>query len=96
MTLEDVLLDGAQPDYADAIRAIAARWSALVPGPVLAKLNNANFYETFASWLEWPGTEDAVRLQVAADCPTISLARAARCWALASCTSPLRRRSTVF
>ena len=85
MTLEDVLLDGAQPDYADAIRAIAARWSALVPGPVLAKLNNANFYETFASWLE-----------VAADCPTISLARAARCWALASCTSPMRRRSTVF
>jgi hypothetical protein len=43
LTLEDVLLDGAQPEYADAILAIAARWSALVPGPVLAKLNNANF-----------------------------------------------------
>jgi hypothetical protein len=72
LTLEDFLLDGAQPQYADSIRGIAARWSALVPGPALARLDDANLHETLTAWLEEPGTEDSVRLQVAADLSSLA------------------------
>ena len=67
MTLEDFLLEGAQPQYADAVRTIAERWSALFVPQDFARLNNENLYATLATQIEGDDIEDAVRLLVASD-----------------------------
>lgn len=67
MTLEDFLLEGAQPQYADAIRMIAGRWSDLLASQDLARLDDENLYDTLTTGIEADGVDDAVRLLVASD-----------------------------
>ncbi|MFM1959454.1 MAG: hypothetical protein RL588_971 [Pseudomonadota bacterium] len=71
--LEDLLLEGAQPTYADNIRAIAARWEAVLPPARLRDLETADLQAGIVACLESGELSDDLILAVAGDL-------AALCW----------------
>jgi hypothetical protein len=70
--LEDLLLEGAQPDYADSIRAIAARWEAILPPIRLRNLESGDLPAGILAILESEELADDVILAVAGDLASLS------------------------
>lgn len=70
--LEDLLLEGAQPNYADNIRAIAARWEAHIPPARLRDLESGDIQAGIVSILESEELTDDVILTVAGDLASLS------------------------
>ena len=70
--LEDLLLEGAQPDYAGSIRAIAARWEAILPPIRLRSLESRDLQAGILAILESGELADDLILAVAGDLASLS------------------------
>jgi hypothetical protein len=70
--LEGLLLEGAQPTYADNIRAIAARWEAILPPNRLRDLEFGDLHAGIVAILESGEVSEDVILAVAGDLASLS------------------------
>lgn len=72
MTIEDLLLEGAQPGYLDSIRAIAARWDVLFGSTLLRNLDPDAFQLRVVELVESGGLSEEEVLSVAGDLSALS------------------------
>ncbi|MFM8377593.1 MAG: hypothetical protein ACKN9P_16285, partial [Phenylobacterium sp.] len=72
MTLEDLLLEGAQPTYADSVRMIATRWSGLLGPDFMSGHDPDDLQERVVVAIESGGLADDAVLTLAGDLASLA------------------------